>query len=461
MALADQLIESLKTWQRYPCFIELAPKRNPRAVFADQLIQDIDAFSESLKKWGICRGCPVPIFLDNSIDFVVAFLGLQKLGAVPVMAKMEYGTVELDEIFKNASPAAVITESRQLTKLSKYLADITVVQHENNRFRIAQRSKPRPERLSEEIATINYTYRGYGYPLGAMIPQGQYCQGAEGFQNCLLSKPGDKILALLPMQHIFTLVSAVFFPLLNQLTSLIVRTMHPRYLFEYANQYRAEFITTVPAVFSMLLRLSEEACSMPSEVFVSGGSRLSVDLYNRLRERFKIELLNGYGLTEYTPATGNIRGLSRSGTIGRPCPGVDLMIHDPDDKGIGEIWLKSKRMCSGYYRRDRETGESFVDGWFKTGDLGKASGDHVVFVAEKKKTRKVNGNIVDLKEIECALGRNHRIREAEVWGEQNQIKARIRLRSTSGDSQLERSGIRAQLRGLIADYKIPATIEIV
>ncbi len=461
MALADQVTESLKKWQRYPCFIELAPNRNPRAVFADQLIEDIDTFSESLKKWGICRGCPVPIFLDNSIDFVVAFFGLLKLGAVPVMAKMEYGTVELEEIFKNSGPTAVITESHQLEKLGKYTADITVVSHTNNRFRVTQCSKPGSVRLSEEIATINYTYRGYGYPLGALIPHYQYCQGAEGFQQCLLSKPGDKILALLPMQHIFTLVSAVFFPLLNQLTSLIVRTMHPRYLFEYINQYGIEFITTVPEVFSMLLRLSDEACCIPSEVFVSGGSVLSVDLYHRLKERFKIEMLNGYGLTEYTPATGNIRGLSRSGTIGQPCSGVDLMIHDPDEQGVGEIWLKSEQMCRGYYRRGRETGESFVDGWFKTGDLGKASEKHVIFVAEKKKTRKVNGNIVDLKEIERALGRNRRIKEAEVWGEQNQIKARVRLRSVTGDLQKERSSIRAQLRGRIADYKIPTAIEIV
>jgi long-chain acyl-CoA synthetase len=461
MALADQVTESLKKWQRYPCFIELAPNRNPKAVFADQLIQDIDTFSESLTKWGICRGCPVPIFLDNSIDFVVAFFGLLKLGAVPVMAKMEYGAVELEEIFENASPGAVITESRQMKKLGKYTADITVVSHTNDRFRITQRSKPGSARLSEEIATINYTYRGYGYPLGALIPHGQYRQGAEGFQQCLLSKPGDKILALLPMQHIYTLVSAILFPLLNQLTSLIVRTMHPRYLFEYINHYGIEFITTVPAVFSMLLRLSDEARPIPSEVFVSGGSVLSTDLYHRLRERFKIEMLNGYGLTEYTPATGNIRGQARSGTIGRPCSGVDLTIHDPDEQGVGEIWLKSAHMCRGYHRRARETGESFVDGWFKTGDLGKASGNHVVFVAERKKTRKVNGNIVDLEEIERALGRNHRIKEAEVWSEHNQIKARIRLRSGSGDSQKERSSIRAQLRGMIADYKIPTAIEIV
>jgi long-chain acyl-CoA synthetase len=461
MAVLDHVEASLRSWPRNPCFIELNPKRTPKSITADQLLSHIETLSKKLETWGIRKGCLVPIFLGNSIDFVITFLGLLNLGAVPVLAKMEYRILELEEIFSNASPRAVIAESNHLKYLKDYVSDRTVILHEENNFQIVQQSNQmaQTESISSQIASINYTYRGYGYPIGAMIPQEQYIQGAKGFQECLLSNPGDKVLALLPMQHIYTLISAIFFPLLHHLTSIIIRTMHPRLIFEYIHRYKINFVTTVPEIFSMLYRLSDQSSPIATEVFVSGGSVLTPDAHHQIREGFGVEILNGYGLTECTPATGNIRGSAKVGTIGQPCCGAKIRINDANADGVGEIYINSRHMSREYYLRPKETEEGYSGEWLKTGDLGKAMGNHFVFIGEKKRTRKVNGNIVDLEEVKRALLRQQNVKDTEVSGESNAIKARITLNKPSRDFRKDWLSIRASVKGTIAEYKIPTIIE--
>ena len=461
MVAFDHVKASLGNWDNVPCFIELKPNSSPRIIYADQLLSQIESLSGKLRSWGISKGCLVPIFLDNSIDFVTAFLGLLNLGAVPVLAKMEYRKLELEEVFNNVSPVAMISESTHLRYLRDFVGDTTLIVHSGEDFKIVQRSTrlSQADAINDRIASINYTYRGYGYPLGAMIPQPQYIYGASGFQKCLQSKPGDRVLALLPMQHIFTLIGAIFFPLLNRLTSVIARTIHPRLIFEYISRYKIKFVTTVPEIFDLLYRLFDQAPGPAPEVFVSGGSVLSPDRYHRIREKFRVEILNGYGLTEYTPATGNIRGLSKAGTIGQPCPGVDVKINDANSDGVGEIYLASEHMCREYYLRPRETAEALSGEWLKTGDFGKAVGDHFVFVGEKKNTRKVNGNMVDLEEVKRALLRHSEISDAVVTGEANSIKAGIALKRPSKDFNADWRSIRASLKEMIAEYKIPTIVE--
>jgi long-chain acyl-CoA synthetase len=209
----------------------------------------------------------------------------------------------------------------------------------------------------------------------------------------------------------------------------------------------------------MLYRLSDQSSPIATEVFVSGGSVLTPDAHHQIREGFGVEILNGYGLTECTPATGNIRGSAKVGTIGQPCCGAKIRINDANADGVGEIYINSRHMSREYYLRPKETEEGYSGEWLKTGDLGKAMGNHFVFIGEKKRTRKVNGNIVDLEEVKRALLRQQNVKDTEVSGESNAIKARITLNKPSRDFRKDWLSIRASVKGTIAEYKIPTIIE--
>jgi long-chain acyl-CoA synthetase len=403
MDIVKEVFGSLDGWGKHPVFIEWIQNEEPVRIEAKEFKKKISETAIFLEKSGIKKNYLVPIFLENSVDFICSFLGLLKIGAKPIPVKLEYRKIELDEIFENAQPQAVIAEASHLKNLKSYLSQKIVIAREYRELKLCQKTtkKLRPAEISDEIASINYTYRGCGYPLGVMVPHVQYLHGTKVLQAGLQAKPGEKMLIILPMSHIFTLVGCIFVPILHNIASVIANTMHPRKVFELIDEFKINHIIAVPEIYLLWEKFKDLAGKLPSlEVFVSGGSLLSSEDYYRIKKAFDIDLLHGYGLTEFTPASRNMRGEARAGTVGPLCENVECKIDSNDKNGDGEILLKTEYMFRGYYKNPRVTKEAFEGDWFKTGDMGRVEDGHLVFEKEKKKTRKVNGNMVDLEELE-------------------------------------------------------------
>ena len=407
MHIIEDVFRALDEWGEHPVFIQWLSHQKPVYTGPEEFRQKIDQTAQIFEKAGIENNFLVPVFLENSLDFICCFLGLAKIGAKPIPVKLEYRKIELDEIFKNSQPQAVIAEASHLKILEPYLSQRIAIKREDGNLKLHQKTtgKIKPAEISGEIASINYTYRGYGYPIGAMVPHVQYIHGAKVLQAGLQADPKERMLIVLPMSHIFTLVGCIFVPLLHGVTSVIANTMHPRKIFEIIRQFDINHITAVPEIYLLLERFKDTAGKLPSlKVFVSGGSSLSPEDYYRIKEAFSIDLLHGYGLTEFTPASRNMRGEARAGTVGPLCEGVECRISSKDKNKAGEILLKTANMFRGYYKYPEITQEAFDGDWFKTGDIGKIADGHLIFEYEKKATRKVNGNMVDLKELDGIVG---------------------------------------------------------
>jgi long-chain acyl-CoA synthetase len=403
MDIIEEVFKSLDGWGEHPVFIELSPNQKFAHTKAEEFKQKIIKTANFLEKSGIKKNYLVPIFLENSVDYICCFLGLVKIGAKPIPIKLEYRKIELDEIFKNSQPQAIIAEASHLKIIKPYLSQKIVITRENRKLKLYQKTikKLKAVKISEEIASINYTYRGYGYPLGAMVPHGQYIHGAKVLQAGLQAKPKEKMLIILPMSHIFTLIGCIFVPILHNITSVIANTMHPRKIFEFIHEFKINHITAVPEIYLLLEKFRDTAGKLQSlKVFVCGGSLLTREDYYRIKKTFDIDLLHGYGLTEFTPASRNMRGEARASTVGPLCENIECKIISEDENNAGEILLKTEFMFRGYYKNPKVTKEAFEEDWFKTGDIGRMEDGHLIFEKEKKKTRKVNGNMVDLKELE-------------------------------------------------------------
>lgn len=461
MTVSDAIYSVLQDWGGHPCFLEVGPEKQGIRTSAEECRSRIFDTALQLKSCGIRSRYLVPIFLDNSTDFIYAFLALIQLGAVPVLVKMDYRRLELDEVFQNAQPQAVIAEQHHLQILKPYLRGRTVVVRATDRLSLDQSADDLPARddIPDDIASINYTYRGYGYPLGAMVSHAQYLHGASVLQDGLQGLKGEKMLVILPMAHIFTLVGCILVPLLYRMTSVITRTMHPRLLFQFIRDLQIDHISSVPEIYELLCRLRDPSIDLSSlKVFVSGGSLLTPDSFSKITRAFSIDLLHGYGLTEFTPVSRNIRGQARAGTIGPMCSEVQCRIGSPDKSGVGEILIKTAHLSRAYYRRPRESSEALFDGWFRTGDLGHLSGGHLVFSKEKKNTRKINGNIVDLEELTRAIRMDPDVADVALSCEKNQLCARLGIASRF-DFKEKALRLKAFLKGIIAEYKVPKQIE--
>jgi long-chain acyl-CoA synthetase len=462
MKITDTVFQALDTWGNHPAYIELMPDKSPVYTSAKQLRERIEDGRKFLKKAGIQRNYLVASFLGNSVDFVSVFLALMDIGAKPIPINLAFRKIELDEIFSNSEPHAVIAEEQFLPLIAPYLKGKIVIVRSNGKFKLHQSvmNKQAPADIADRIASINYTYRGHGYPLGAMVPHSQYLMGAEVIVKKVRPKPGENMLVVLPFYYIFPLIGCLFLPLLNKITSILSQTVNPLKLFEYIPKYKINIITAVPEIYELLLNCREESMDLSSlKVFVSGGSALTKQKYQMIKAAFNVELLHGYGLTEFTPVSANIRDQAKAGTIGPFSDEIAYKISSIGINGQGEILIKTPHMTKSYYRRAKETREAFIDGWFKTGDIGRFDGDHLVFIREKKNTRKIKGNMIDLEEVKKAVLSYPKITDAHIDFSDNTLSARIKM-DTDEDIKAEVTKIKQYLRKIIAAYKIPKRVNL-
>jgi long-chain acyl-CoA synthetase len=458
MQIIDQVLNNLSSWGSHPVLIE--PRRDASflAVAADDLQCRIGDLSGKLQAWGIAFRSPVFLFLENSVDFVAVFLALLRLGAVPVPLKIEYRKMELEEIVRTANPGAVICEGYHLPVVEEYCGRSTLITRNEAGFTLRKREDADPPGdIDGEIVSINYTYRGYGYPLGALLPEGQYLHGARVVQDELAGSPGDVMLILLPLSHIFPMICGLFLCLLYRLTALIARTMHPRLIFGYIHRYKVDYVIAVPEIYELLWKSRGMAENLSSlKLLFSGGSRLSDRLYHGIRRDFGVFLAHGYGLTEFTPVSRNSANHNRAGTVGPVCNGVKVKIDRPSADGSGEILIKTAAMARGYLHRAVETAAAFSEGWFLTGDIGRFDNGHLVFLRERKNTRKVNGNMVDLCEVERAFLSVPGVHEARVTHDGGALT--VFVESSSNGCVTDAIAIKKDLIRKIARYKIPKYI---
>ncbi len=459
MNCCEPIYESLGRWGTYPVCIELRPDGSAKSLSAPDFMQRIEEIKTLLRKAGIGNNNLAALFLENSADYVAVFLALIDLGAKPIPVNLAYRKIELDEIISNAEPHAIIAESGHMSLVQPYAKGRIVIERLGGTWAIHQPDEKMPISDSMDtgcdIASINYTYRGYGYPLGALVPLRQYYTGAKVLQEGVQLNRGENILIVLPMVNIFTLVGCLFHPLLHGITLIIAHRRNPMQMLDYIRRYRVDNVLAVPELFDLLMKFRDDAGDISSlKAFLSGGSILPVGQYRSLGVLFNVDLIHGYGLTEFTPVSRNIRGSIKPGSIGVVSRGVECRIDCPDGCGSGEICIQTDDMTKAYHRRPLETAEAFGEGWFKTGDTGRFEDGHLVFTGEKKRTRKVKGNMVDLEEVRKALLTYPKLKDAVLDYNENTISAQIAIDSAASFDN-EVLNIKKSLEHRIASYKIP------
>ena len=132
--LETEVSARLRNWGAQPVFLQANHDGRIAAISSREFSQHIEDLARQLASWGIRKKYLVPVFLGNSPDFIAVFMALLRIGAIPVMAKLECRTMELDEIFSNAKPQAVIAEKTHLRFLKPYLRNSIVITRAENRF---------------------------------------------------------------------------------------------------------------------------------------------------------------------------------------------------------------------------------------------------------------------------------------------------------------------------------------
>jgi long-chain acyl-CoA synthetase len=228
----------------------------------------------------------------------------------------------------------------------------------------------------------------------------------------------------------------------------------------------------IPSMYAAILRLKTRPAPVAEQIYlaISGGEPLSDQVFEGFRDRFGIELLQGYGLTETSPVcTLELPDERKRGSIGRPIRNVSVRIVDSlgNDAGTdqdGEIWIGGPNVMKGYYQNPEATRQAITaDGWFKTGDAGRMdAGGFVTITGRIKEMLIVGGENVYPREIESVLETHPAIAEAAVIGAPDPSRGEIPVAFVTlvEGASATPTELRAHAREHLAGYKVPREVRI-
>src|SRR5438270_4704555 len=282
-------------------------------------------------------------------------------------------------------------------------------------------------RQKDDVACIVYSSGTGGRPKGCVLTHENYLEQCRALTAWYPFWPGVRYLSILPTNHAIDFMVGFIGPFVCGACVVHLRTLRPEFVRDAFVRYRITYVSLVPMIVKNLERgLRAKFDELPSWKRTLLNAMIATNrLLTRHRPNVKlsrmllsnvhrgfggevlalitggafiepstmqffydlgIPVVNGYGLTEAgTALTLNDLKPFRADTVGKPMPGVEMRILNPDSQGVGEVAVHSKTVMSHYLDDPALTAETIVDGWLGTGDLGRVDGDgHLLLLGRKK-----------------------------------------------------------------------------
>jgi long-chain acyl-CoA synthetase len=391
-----------------------ALRRGARRVGYAELDRASAHVAERLLADGVRPGDRVGLMVPNVPEFVAAYYGILRAGAVVVPLDVDLKRHELHRALADAG-ARLLVAWRGLLRATD--AVVTWLAAPGSFFDDGapiEAAGVAAERRPEDTAVIAYTSGTSAQPKGAELTHANLVANARVTSELFGFGPDDAVLGALPLAHAFgqtcTLNAAVV------AGARIV--LAPRF-------ESLEGVTVLIGVPSMYARLLASAGGEPLRapalrMCISGGAPLAPELLAACEAALGTRLLEGYGLTETSPvASFNRPGdARRPGSIGTPIAGVEMKLLDVSADGVGEIAIRGHNVMKGYWNRPDETRAVLSeDGWLRTGDLARTDDDGAFRIVGREKELIIrDGRNVHPREIEDVLQGHPEVLEAAVLG---------------------------------------------
>lgn len=282
-------------------------------------------------------------------------------------------------------------------------------------------------RERKDLACIVYSSGTGGRPKGCMMTHENYLEQCVALTSLYPFWPGLRYLSILPTNHAIDFMVGFFGPFTCGACVVHLRTLRPEFVREAFTKYKITYVSLVPLVlknlqkglqakfdelppgkrkvFDKLVAVNKALTKPHPRLWLSrrllkqvhdafGGELRAIIVGGAFTEPqtlqffydLGIPVANGYGLTEAgTAISVNDLKPFRADTVGKPLPGMEVKIVDPAPDGVGEVWVRSRTVMSGYLNDPELTAESIVDGWLRTGDLGQFDAQGHLHLSGRKK----------------------------------------------------------------------------
>lgn len=449
-----------------------------------ELNREIDQFARLLLIREVRKGDRVILLIDKSLTAVVATFALQKIGAIAVPLNPGFKQAELEYLFKDADAKLILLDPEKKSLIRKIDPDIQIMEISSHQPYQDLQLKSKDSVPAAEIdigiedpGLIIYTSGTTGNPKGAVLTNSNLVGDARNVIEVWQISDQDALCHALPLFHVHGLCFALFTSLLSGSHVLMLDRFDPAVVVETLSRREEEsscsIFMAVPAMYTKILDFLGETRPDFSHLrlLTSGSAPLLEKEFGRIKSIFGMEPVEREGMSETGMNFSNpINGKRKPGSIGVPLTDVQVRIVDPDtfqdvESGrVGELWLKGRGITTGYWRKPEETAETFKDGWFRTGDLGKIDEDGYYYLTDRIKHIIISGGEnVSAKEVESVINRVEGVIESSVvgkpdekWGEK--VVAAV---VTAPESDLTEAGIKTYCRENLHDWKCPKQIRFV
>jgi long-chain acyl-CoA synthetase len=454
-----------------------------------------DQIAAGLIKLGIKSQDRVALFLDNCPEFVISYFAVLKAQAVVVPINYMFKIEEAKYILEDTQARCLITsrtyvdmaqELRLRLDSLKYIITTSGVKEDIPDFgQIRNRDTGILEKAFSEGRDINktavilYTSGTTGHPKGAVLSHHNLISNAIDCAKAIRVTHRDAVICILPLFHSFAATVCMNLPLLVAGKTVIMKSVRPfKRIIRAIRKNRVSVFVAVPSIYNILkeTKLPRLLDSLliklfnPLKICISGAAALPVETLIKFEKKFRIPLLEGYGLTEASPVVtlNPIKGRRRPGSIGLVLSkNIELKVIDDQGKPLGleqtgELLVRGPNVMQGYYRNPQASQETLKEGWLHTGDMARIDDyGYVYIVGRKKEMINVRGFNVYPREIEEVLYQNPSIKEAAVIGVADEHKGEAPKAFVVLKESLDLSehDVLQYLRERLASYKIPKHVE--
>ena len=445
-------------------------------------------FANALAAAGVEPGDRVTLCAPNSFDWMAAYYGTAKAGAVlnPITAMLTAG--EIGYIAGNCGAKLLLAGPGKGEALFEALAGTAVERvvltadeapdgaqtYEDFIANMPEEFEPRPRGL-DELGAIGYTSGTTGHPKGAMMSNRAIAVGTAGTALMHGRTAADTTVSALPLSHVYGM-AVMNCGLLTGAALVLLERFEAEAMLRAVERYRATMLEAVPTGFMyMLADPAMEACDLSSlERMTTGGQAIPPATAAEVEEKFGAVLLELWGMTELAgPGTTHAAACERRlGSIGVALPYVEARIGALEDSAAtapvdepGELLIRGPIVPMGYFGNEDATKEAFdADGWFRTGDVAYRDADGFIWIVDRRKDMiNTAGFNVYPAELERVLAAHPDVSMAAVGGVPDREKgelAKAYIVPRPGAEPTAES-IEAHCRRHLAPYKVPRLVRFV
>jgi malonyl-CoA/methylmalonyl-CoA synthetase len=415
----------------------------------------------------------VAFLITPGFQYVAVQWAIWRAGGIAVPLPIAHPPTELEFLVRDSEASIAIGDADNASVVQSLAHATGANFHSSDALTNPRTTEPtnptNPTNLTNRKALIVYTSGTTGRPKGVVTTHASLTAQIESLITAWEWTSADRTLLVLPLHHVHGILNIVSCALWSGAVLEIAPKFESESTWARLSSGELTVFSAVPTVYHRLIRSWEAADSAVREsrsqgcrsmrLMMSGSAALPRTVLDRWREITGHVLLERYGMTEVGMALSNpLRGERRSGYVGQPLPGVSARIVD------GELQLKGPTVFSEYWRQPESTRESFVDGWFRTGDAAVVEdGAYRLLGRTSVDILKSGGHKISALEIEEVLRTHPAIAECVVigvddveWGQRVCCAAELRA-----GMSLALDELKEWARPRLAPYKIPRDLTCV